>query len=239
MSANPITFTKENIELYLKELAKQFRKLNGAQMPAEIILIGGASILINYGFRDNTSDIDALIRASSAMKDAIRYVSDKMELPTGWINEDFRHTSSYSPNLVKYSKPYRQYSNVLQVRTITAEYLVAMKLMAFRSYKHDISDIVGILIEHQQLGRPLTFDMIDRAVNDLYGGWDKLPEGAQERLRTILSSSDLTALYLAFSKGEATAKEALMIFEQKYPSVLKEDNLQDVLGHLLSRKKDE
>ena len=40
MSVNPITFTKENINLYLKELAKQFRKLNGAQMPAEMILIG-------------------------------------------------------------------------------------------------------------------------------------------------------------------------------------------------------
>ena len=39
-------FTKENLDSYLKELAKEFRKKNGTRMPAEIILIGGASILI-------------------------------------------------------------------------------------------------------------------------------------------------------------------------------------------------
>ena len=43
-------FTKENLDNCLKELAKKFRKKNGTRMPAEIILIGGASILINYGF---------------------------------------------------------------------------------------------------------------------------------------------------------------------------------------------
>ncbi|MCC6094423.1 MAG: hypothetical protein LIV24_05315 [Eubacterium sp.] len=35
--------------------------MNGKQMPAEIILIGGASILINYGFRDSTLDMAALL----------------------------------------------------------------------------------------------------------------------------------------------------------------------------------
>ena len=44
-------FTKENLDQYLKELAKEFRKRNGKSMPAEIILIGGASVVINYGFR--------------------------------------------------------------------------------------------------------------------------------------------------------------------------------------------
>lgn len=37
-------FTKENLDSCLKELAKEFRKRNGTEMPAEIILIGGASI---------------------------------------------------------------------------------------------------------------------------------------------------------------------------------------------------
>lgn len=41
-------FTKENLDQYLKELAKEFRKRNGKSVPAEIILIGGASVLINY-----------------------------------------------------------------------------------------------------------------------------------------------------------------------------------------------
>lgn len=62
MSADkPIT--KENLDSYLKELAKEFRKKNGKKMPAEIVLIGGASILINYGFREMTYDMDAIIKS--------------------------------------------------------------------------------------------------------------------------------------------------------------------------------
>ena len=62
MSADkPIT--KENLDSYLKELEKEFRKKNGKKMPAEIVLIGGASILINYGFREMTYDMDAIIKS--------------------------------------------------------------------------------------------------------------------------------------------------------------------------------
>ena len=55
-----IPFTKENLDQYLKELAREFRKRNGRSMPAEMILIGGASVIINYGFREMTYDMDPL-----------------------------------------------------------------------------------------------------------------------------------------------------------------------------------
>ena len=228
--------TKENLDTYLKELAKQFRKLNGKAIPAEITLIGGASILINYGFRDSTYDVDALIHASSAMKDAINYVTDTLGLPNGWLNEDFKNTKSYTPRLVNYSKYYRTFSNVLAVRTITGEYLVAMKLMAYRQYKHDISDIVGILREQQNSGEPLTFERIDKAVNDLYDSWENLPKNAKNMIESILANEDMDALYEAYANEEAAAKDALITFEDKYPDVLKEDNLADILNHLLKEQ---
>ena len=37
-------FTRENLDQYLKELAKEFRKRTGKSVPAEIILIGGALV---------------------------------------------------------------------------------------------------------------------------------------------------------------------------------------------------
>jgi hypothetical protein len=40
-SEKPIT--RENLNEYLKELAKEFRRLNGTKTPAEVILIGGAA----------------------------------------------------------------------------------------------------------------------------------------------------------------------------------------------------
>lgn len=230
--------TKENLDAYLKAVAKQFRKLNGKAMPAEITLIGGASILINYGFRDSTYDVDALIHASSAMKDAINYVTDTMGLPNGWLNEDFKNTKSYTPRLVNYSRYYRTFSNVLTVRTITGEYLVAMKLMAYRQYKHDISDIVGILRDQQRAGDPLTFERIDMAVKNLYDGWENLPAQAQRMIRSILETEDLDALYASYTQEEQAAKEVLLDFEGEYPDVLKEDNVGDILGQLMKRQEE-
>ena len=69
--SHDIAFTNENIDNYLKALAKEYRKLSGKKMPAEIIIVGDASTLVNYGFRENTYDIDAIMQSSSAMKDAI------------------------------------------------------------------------------------------------------------------------------------------------------------------------
>ena len=87
------TFTRENLDYYLKELAKEFRKRNGKNTQAEIILVGGAAILANYGFREMTYDIDAVIIASSAMKEAIYAVGDRFDLPNGWLNTPIQEES--------------------------------------------------------------------------------------------------------------------------------------------------
>ena len=63
-------------------------------MRGEMILIGGASVLVNYGFRDMTTDIDAVIQAASVMKDVINRVGDRYDLPNGWLNQDFVRTES-------------------------------------------------------------------------------------------------------------------------------------------------
>lgn len=237
MSAE-MAFGKDQIDSYLKEVAKQYRKLNRKGMPAEITLIGGASILINYGFRDSTYDVDALIQASSSMKDAINYVTDTMGLPNGWLNDDFRNTASYTPRLIAYSNHYRTFSNMVNIRTIAGEYLVAMKLRAFRQYKHDISDIVGILREHIRTGDPLTYERINQAVCDLYDGWDHMPEDANSMIQSILANEDMDALYEAYAQEESATKDALLTFDEKYPDVLKEDNLSDILSHLLAKQKE-
>ena len=77
LSEKQIEFSKENIDTYLKEIAKEYRKQIGKSMRAEIILIGGASVLVNYGFRDMTTDIDAVIHAASVMKDVINQIGDR------------------------------------------------------------------------------------------------------------------------------------------------------------------
>lgn len=236
MSAE-VAFTKGNLDDYLRMLAKEFRKRNGKVMPAEIILIGGASVLINYGFREKTYDFDAIIRASSAMKDAINYVGDENQLQEGWLNSDFTKTNSYSPKLVQYSTYYKTFSNILTVRTISKEYLVAMKLRSFRTYKNDLSDIVGIYREQMELGDPLTKERVEQAVVNLYQSWDSISENAQNLINRLETIDDFDTFYDETRKSEIENEETLMQFEGKYPNKLNDENVDSILKSIKQKAK--
>ena len=233
---NFVTFNKDNLDLYLKELAKEYRKINGTKMPAEIILVGGAAVLANYGFRDMTMDIDAIIRASSAMKEAINNIGDKCNLPNGWLNSDFTKTSSYSSKLVQYSMYYKKFANILEVRTISAEYLVAMKLKSGRKYKNDRSDVIGILAHHKSKNEPLTKEKITVAVNNLYGGWDCFSQEDIEFINYALESNNSDILYKETLTDEAKTKEQLVRFENPYPDTVNKNNISDIINQLKNKK---
>ena len=237
--SSSIPFTHENLDYYLKELAKEFRKIGGKNMPAEIILIGGASILANYGFRDMTYDMDAIISASSAIKDAINHVGDKYGFPNGWLNTDFVKAKSYTPKLIEFSVYYKTFSNILTVRTVTAEYLVAMKLKSGRHYKNDLSDIVGIISEHSKRGNPLFYAQIDKAVCDLYGSWDGISTELREFIVSVLEQPDYTKLYKHYRKSENKSKDILLEFERDHPNSLNEDNINSVLEKARRKKSQE
>lgn len=236
MSSNNC-FTKDNLDTYLKELAKEFRKLNGKQTPAEIILIGGAAILANYGFRNMTTDVDAIINASSAMKDAITRVGNKYNLTNDWLNTDFKNTSSYTTKLNEVSVYYRTYSNILQIRTVSAEYLIAMKLCSGRKYKNDLSDIIGILAEHEHRNEPITLEAIDMAVNKLYNGWDNIPADSKTFIENAINNKEYQQIYEIIKNEEKIAKDTLIQFEQEYPNVANQSNVNDILKTLKSKQK--
>lgn len=234
MSDQP--FTKENLNQYLKALAKDFRKRNGKSAQAEIILIGGASVLINYGFREMTYDMDAIIRASSSMKDAINAVGDSFNLPNGWMNDDFKKTSSYSPKIIEHAMLYREYSNVVRFYTVTGEYLVAMKLMSGREYKYDRSDIIGILLEQEKKGDPLSLDRIKQAVADLYGSYDVLKADVKEFIESALLNGGYEDMYSHVRQAEAENMENLLDYQDEKPGVIQKDNVDDIIAALRKRK---
>ena len=231
-----VPFTKENLDQYLKELAKEFRKRNGKSMPAEIILIGGASIIINYGFREMTYDMDALINAASSMKDAINTVGDRNGLPTGWLNDDFRKTKSYTDKIIQFSKYYKTFYGVLDVRTVTGEYLVAMKLRAGREYKYDRSDVIGILWEQEKSGDPLTMERIQSAVKDLYGTCDVIAHDVRTFIEKAIQDGNYESMYTRVREAEAENKENLLEYQEEKPGVITGDNAGDIIAALRRRK---
>lgn len=234
---NRFELTKKNLDLYLKEVAKEYRKLNRNGMHAEIIIVGGGSILINYSFRLSTTDIDAYTQASTSFKEAVNRVSDKHGLPNGWLNSDFRHTESYSDKLVQYSEYYKTYYNIVDIRSITREYLIAMKLKSGRKYKNDLSDIVGILDEHIQRNDPISLEQIQKAYEQLYGEWDTLTNDAKEFISSLFSNtSNIHAVYEATRQQENDAKEILIDFEENYPGITTESNVDSILESLKKKR---
>lgn len=228
-SKNTDVFNKDNLDNYLNELSKAYKKLGGKRLPAEIILIGGAAIIENYGFRDMTSDVDAIINAASVMKEAITQVGDKYNLSYGWLNTDVVKTDSYSENLRKYSEHYKTFNQILNVRTVNSEYLIAMKLKSGRKFKNDLSDIIGILAEHKQRNKPITFEKIDSAVSNLYGSWDSIPKDSVSFIKAALDNGDYESIYSEIRKSEKESKKVLIEHQEKYNDQLNEDKANQIL----------
>jgi len=229
-------FTRDNLDRYLKELAKEYRKLSGKDSPVEITLIGGASVVINYGFRDMTYDMDAIINASSSIKDAASIVGDRYNLPNGWINDDFMRTTSYTPKIIQYSKYYHTYSNVITFRTVTGEYLVAMKLRSGREYKFDRSDVIGILLEQERNGDPLSMERIKKAVTDLYGSYDVLSDEIRSFIEQALQDGNYAEKFKLIRQLEDENKNLLVEYIETKPGVVNRDNTNDILASLRKRK---
>ena len=111
-----------------------------------------------------------------------------------------------------------------------------MKLVSARPYKNDLSDIVGILAEHQRLENPMTFEKIQRAVVELYGSAEQVSEEIWTMVKDAVDHPNAGELYQKYREAEMETKDLLVDFEQKYPKVLKEDNLAAIVAQAKKKK---
>ena len=166
------------------------------------------------------------------MKEAINQVGDRYGLPNGWLNADFTNTDSYSVKLSQFSVYYKTYANIVTICTVAAEYLIAMKLRSGRQYKSDLSDILGVLAEHEKRGMPISMKQIRKAVTDLYGGWESLPETSQAFIENVMEDGRFEELYEQTVSGEKEVGALLVQFEQNYPNVVTGKNVNEIAGNL-------
>ena len=180
--------TRANAMDIIKRFAKEYRKALG-KAPAEIIIVGGGSIMLNYKFRDSTQDFDVILHAASGIKDVITRFADKNNLDA----------------LMEVSRHYCWLNNkTLEIRTVSGIYLIAMKMKARRDYRNDISDAIGILIEEAEAGNTFFYDDIEAACHKLY---HEAPDPkTQELFHEICTKSieELRNLY-AFQKTAESA----------------------------------
>ncbi|MCM1259194.1 MAG: hypothetical protein NC307_15295 [Roseburia sp.] len=114
-----------------------------------------------------------------------------------------------------------------------------MKLMSGRRYKKDLSDIVGILSEQEKMGEPLSYQQIDCAVKNLYGGWENISEYAIQLLKAALDSENLTQLFIEQEREEALSKQAVLRVQKYEKEKVNESNVDAIIQRALDKKKND
>ena len=239
-SSEKTLITKENAYPILKAFAKEYKKQNGTSVPIELVIVGGGSILLNYGFRETTQDFDIMAQSLGMIKNVSYRIADLYNLPDNWLNTDFMRTASYSDKLREVSKHFCSFNNgSLEFRTVNGEYLIAMKMVSAREYRNDISDVVGILIYMKNESEEFSMDRIDHAIEYLYGKrgnvikeevYDKVKEYAK------WSVEELEKEYDVLTQMEKQTNQELIDINEKYHGVVKEESIDAVIAGLRRRK---
>jgi hypothetical protein len=98
--------------------------------PRELWIVGGAAMVLLYGARETTKDVDAFTldpTGSGEMRAAAAVVAAGMGLPDDWLNDGAKgYVHGLAPGEVLFSAP------TLTVRSVAAPQLLAMKLSAWR-----------------------------------------------------------------------------------------------------------
>lgn len=205
------TLDRKTLDQLLNELAKDLKRSTPkGQNLYEIVIVGGASIVINHDFRPSTRDVDAWFLSSEILISSIRQIGKRYGLSERWLNADFVQSKSFSKQLREVSVYYKTFQRILEVRVVRGADLIAMKLVAGRKYKNDLSDIVGILMEYDRQGEWITLEMINESIIKLYGSTESVEPDLLEWIVLMLTHKDYLRIYDQVLEEEDEAKTILI-----------------------------
>lgn len=161
-------------------------------------------------------------------------IADKYQLSQQWFNDDFTKTTSYSSKLRQYSIYYKTFGNVIEVRTIRREYLIAMKMMSGRKYKNDLSDILGILYQHYMEKDEITYNEIEQAIINLYGKLDEIDKEITEFVKNAIKNRSFIDGYNTQKQNEKNIRDALIQYQKENTNNKISNNVDNILDILNS-----
>jgi hypothetical protein len=144
MAKNEHEMDPAEVRVHLDELK---RRLLSAGIDAEIYVIGGSAMALN--FPDDartrmTQDIDAVVCPKAEVRRIVQEMADDLGLSPTWLN-------SFGAPFVPPRKSERSSKRGVEVTIATTEELIAMKLAASR--EQDLHDL-GILARHAGITDP-------------------------------------------------------------------------------------
>jgi hypothetical protein len=165
-------------------LARLSELAQGEGVRLEMTLYGGAVMMLAYGAREITKDVDAIVRPPEVARRLVRRVAAERGLHEEWLNDDVKQFVSTAE--AKNELPLAGVSRLgLRITKPTSKYLLAMKVMAARlplpGHPGDYDDIKVLL----RITRVHTVDKVE-AVANLYFPDTVLPEHTRAMLAGIL-----------------------------------------------------
>ena len=124
--------TAEEIEQYLREVGDELALQN---VKGEICLYGGAVMCLVFKARPATKDVDAIFEPVKFIRNAITKIAERHGLRQDWLNFAVKMFVVEHEKKILFDFPN------LKVYIPTADYLLAMKVLAARADTEDVSDI--------------------------------------------------------------------------------------------------
>ena len=155
--------TAEEIEKYLLEINDE---LAAKKTIGEICIYGGAAMCLAFKARPATKDVDAIFEPVKIIRGAINRIAEKYGLNEGWLN------FAVKIFVVEHEKEILLDLSNLKVYAPTADYLLAMKILAMRAESFDAVD-VEFLLKH--LGLRKIEDVL-KIIGDYYPKKEIRPE---------------------------------------------------------------
>lgn len=119
-----------HIDEILAALAQLSTELGKLGVTGELNIVGGTAMVLAFQARASTKDVDAIFEPTDAVRSAARLVAENLGLPADWLNDAAKRFASVSGDFVLL--PALDFPN-LRVLAPTAEYMLAMKVLASRS----------------------------------------------------------------------------------------------------------
>jgi|HubBroStandDraft_6_1064221.scaffolds.fasta_scaffold532520_2 hypothetical protein len=152
MKRSRLTFTAEHLADAFNELG---RLAHDAGRVIDIAVYGGSCLMLVSNFRAATADVDAVAAHDQAFLDqAAQTIAARRGWPRDWLNDGVRTYLSPLVEGFEHHTLFRTYPAEdmpgLRVFAPSAEYMLAMKLMALRvdpaSDRNDLDDILNLLL---------------------------------------------------------------------------------------------
>jgi hypothetical protein len=169
--------TRERIVQALNGLGEYAER---EQVELELCIYGGNAMILAYGSRETTKDVDAIVQPSEIGQRLAKEVAQDLGLDESWLNDDVRKFVSWEGTFapLQIEELEAAAKRHLKITRASAIYLLAMKCLASRlplpGYRADVDDIQFLFKKMEIRTMDQIEENMDRDLRCFPGGHHRL-----------------------------------------------------------------